>query len=416
MATTATSTAAPVAAPAGRPGRGRPAPARVVRAGEVLDLVRRGQATTISGLSSAMGMARSTVTERVEALVSLGMLRESDDLAGGRGRPATTYRFDPSAGVVLGAQIGMSGMRVAVGDLAGDILATRSVDVAIGRGPETVLRLLEGELDLAMAEVGRTRADVMGVGVGVPGRIELETASDVGTGTSRPWLDYPLEDRLARAFGVPVVLDRGVALLTIAEHRAVYPDAAVVLGVKVGTVVECGVVVGGRVVGGGSGLAGEIGHTAVAGHDVRCVCGNQGCLNAVAGGAALVSALQAQGLEVSSARDVAALALRGVVPAAQAVRESGRLVGEVVAGAVNLLNPDVVVVWGYLADAGDQLFAGLRESLYRLGVPAATQHVRVEPATLGDDAGIRGAVTTAVEEVLLPHRVDAHVLRALTAR
>lgn len=390
-------------------------PARLVRAGEVLDLVRRGQATTISELSVAMGMARSTVSERVDALVALGLLRAHADVVAGRGRPATAYAFHPGAGVVLGAQVGMSGMRVAVGDLAGDILATRSADVAIGQGPQTVLQLLEEELDLAMAEVSRTRSDVLGVGVGVPGRIELETTADLGAGTSRPWVDYPLEQHLATTYGVPVLLDRGVALLTTAEHRAVYPDASVVLGVKVGTVVECGVVVGGRVVGGGSGLAGEIGHTAVAGHDVLCVCGNRGCLNAVAGGAALVRALTEQGLQVSSAREVAQLALRGVVPAAQAVRESGRLVGEVLAGAINLLNPDVVVVWGYLADAGDQLFAGLRESLYRYGVPAATQHVRVEPARLGDDAGIRGAVTTVVEEVLLPHHVDRYVLKALSA-
>lgn len=391
----------------------RAGPARLVRAGEVLDLVRRGQATTISELSAAMGMARSTVGERVDALVGLDLLRPGGEVATGRGRPAAALAFNPGAGVVLGAQLGMSGMRVGVSDLAGEILATRSTDIAIGQGPQDVLTLLEHELDAVTVEVGRTRAEVFGIGVGVPGRIELETAPDVGAGTSRPWLDYPIGQRLTDTFGVPVQLDRAVTLLTMAEHRAVYPDASVLLGVKVGTVIECGLVIAGRAVAGGSGHAGEIGHTRVAGQDVLCVCGNRGCLTAVAGGAALARSLSEQGLQVTSAREVAQLALRGVAPAAQAVRGSGRQIGEVLAGAINLLNPDVVVVWGYLADAGDQLFAGIRESLYRLGVPAATQHVRVEPARLGDDAGIRGALTAAVEEALLPHHVDHYVLGAL---
>ncbi len=403
-------TAERVLAGAAAAGTRSPGPARVARAGEVLDLVRRGTATTTSELAAAMGLARSTVAERVELLVDRGLLVAQDELVTRRGRPPTVLAFNPRAGVVLTAQLGMSGARVGVADLGGDLLATRAVDVEIGVGPDDVLALLEREFGRALEQAGETREQVFGIGVGLPGRVELETAPGVGTSATRPWRRYPIDERLAAAFGVPVVVGRGVSLLALAEHRAFWPSSTVLLGVKVGSVVECGIVVDGRIVAGGDNLAGEIGHTPVAGSDALCACGNRGCLNAVAGGSALARYLAAQGHHAESARDVARLAQDGVVLAGQTVREAGRHIGEVLAGAVNLLNPDVITVWGYLADAGDQLFAGMRETIYRSGVPAATHHVRLEHARLGDDAGIRGAAITVIEEVLRPESVDQYVL------
>jgi predicted NBD/HSP70 family sugar kinase len=385
------------------------APARVARAGEALQLVRRGTAVTISELAAQMRVARSTVNERVDLLLELGLLMSQGEVVAGRGRPAMTLRFRGDSGVVLAAQLGMSGIRVGVSDLAGQILATRSADVEIGRGPEEVLSLLEAEFDSALEEASRSRREVFGIGLGIPGRIELETAPDVGVG-SKPWHEQVVEERLAATFGVPTVVGRGIGLLSMAEYHEVYPHAEVLLGVKVGTVIECGVVIGGRVIAGGDGLAGEIGHTPASDTEALCACGNRGCLNAVAGGAALAQTLSAQGYDVDSAREVARLAQEGVVTAGQAVRESGRRIGEVLAGAVNLLNPNVIVVWGYLADAGDQLFAGLRESLYRVGVPASTQNLVLARARLGDDAGIRGAITVALEEVLTPTAIDRYIL------
>lgn len=393
-----------------------PAPVRAARTGELLQLVRRGQASTITELANLMQIARSTVNERVDLLLDLGLLStEGEMISGrGRGRPATALRFRGDSGVVLAAQLGMSGLRVGVSDLLGQFLGIRSADIEIGMGPAEVLARLEVEFDRALAEAGRTRAEVFGIGLGIPGRIELETAPGVGVG-SQSWQEQVIEDQLLAAFGVPTIVGRGTSLLSMAEHHEYYPEADVLIGVKVGTVIECGVVIDGRIVAGSGGLAGEIGHTPVAGSDALCVCGNRGCLNAVASGAALAHALGAQGYAVESARQVAQLAQEGVVAAGAAVRESGRHIGEVLAGAVNLLNPDAIVIWGYLADAGDQLFAGIRESLYRVGVPAATQKLVLGPARLGDDAGIRGASIVALEEVLTPARIDHYVLQRLGA-
>ena len=385
---------------------------RLSRAGEVLELVRTGRASTITELATAMNVARSTVTERVEALTDRGLLSSRGEIASGRGRPATVLAFNPAAGVVLSAQIGMSGLRVGAYDLAGAPLAAEeSTDIPVTAGPDRVLAALVTALDAQLVAAGRARADVLGLGIGVPGRIELETAREGGSAAARPWIDFPVAERLGEIYDVPVSVGRGMGLLAMAEQRAFHPDASVLLGLKVGTVVECGVVIDGKIVDGGSGLAGEIGHTPVPGADAVCVCGNTGCLNAVAGGGAIAERLRLLGHEVDSARGVAQLAQQGVVEAGRQVREAGRHIGAVLAGTVNLLNPDVIVVWGYLADSGDQLFAGLQESLYRMGVPAATRHVTIEYTRLGADAGVRGAAVSTTEDVLSAAHIDLLLTR-----
>jgi glucokinase len=308
----------------------------------------------------------------------------------------------------------MSGTRVGVTDLGGDILTSRTFDVDLAAGPDTVLPRMEAEFAAALERAGGGAEQVFGVGVGVPGAVEL--AAVTGAAAAHPWTDQPIASRLRGLYGVPITVDVDVNLLAVAEHRSNWPDAHVLLALKVGTAIGCGLVIDGRVVQGSSGLAGEIGHIRVGMSDARCVCGRRGCLSAVASGAAIVQQLRGQGIAVDSARDVAALAQAGLPAAADAIRTAGQHIGEVLAAAINLLNPDVIVVWGYLADGGEHLFDGIRDSVQHSGIPEAIRHVRLERSALGDDAGITGAAATVIEHSLMPSRIDDYLLRAQPTR
>lgn len=384
--------------------------ARIARTGEVLDLVRRGEAATTSQLAQAMGLARSTVAERVDLLLAQELLVTTEGPAPRRGRPPMALAFNAQAGLALTAQLGMSAIRVAATDLDGKVLWSRTVDLDIGHGPDAVLSRVEREFTLALADLGRSHDRVHGVGIGVPGIVELTTAQPTANGSARPWIDYPIAERLAESFPGPVFVEKDVNLLAFGEHRASWPDAEVYLFVKVGTVIGCGVVVGKQVARGATGLAGEIGHTHVPGATSVCVCGNTGCLNAVASGGALARSLAELGHPTVTARDVATVAGEGVVEAGHAVRDAGREIGKALAGAINLLNPKAITLWGYLADAGDHLFAGVHESVYRYAVHAATRDLHIEKSRLGMDAGTRGAAMMVVERTLLPAAVDRHIL------
>lgn len=387
------------------------APIRVARSGEALALVRSGAATTIADLARGMKVARSTAAERVELLVQAGLLVTSGESVRDRGRPSTTFAFNPRAGLTLTAQIGVSGLRVAVTDLAGEVLVSRTIDVDLKEGPEKILGLLETEFSELLVECDETGSRVWGVGIGIPGLIELTSADARGSGPE--WVDYPVQAHMTGAMGVPTHVEDDVNLLALGEHRTHWPDVESFICVKVGTVIGCGIVVAGSILRGRNGVVGEIGHTRVGVDMTQCLCGNLGCLTAVGSGGALAAELRQDGVDVGSAREVAALARGGHMQAGLAVRSSGRAIGEVLAGAINLLCPEVITVWGYLADAPEYLIPGIHESIHRRALPAATRGLQIEKARLGDDAGIRGAAIMVIEAALRPDAVDVRILAGL---
>lgn len=390
-----------------RAARTPPAP-RVEGSGEVLALIRDGRARTIGELATAMDMARSTVAQRVDHLLAADLVLPRAgagvDLPAGRGRPPSLLSFNPDSGVVLVAQVGMTGARVAATDLDGTVLAERFDPFPITAGPDAVTSDLRKRLVAILVAAGRPRSDVRGVGIGVPSAIELTTTSAVGTSTTNSWDGYSITDRLHDDFGVPAFVDNDVNLLALGEQRSRWPDTEVVICVKAGSVIGCGTVVRGEIVAGAQGVAGGLGHLPVPGNATRCSCGNIGCLDAVASGRVLAAALRDAGLDVGDARGVAVLARAGIPQAAQAVRDAGRAIGEVLAHAVNLLNPGVIAVWGYLAEAEDPLLAGIRETVYQRSLPAATASVQLVRAQLGD--GLAGAAMMVLSRVLAPAAID----------
>jgi predicted NBD/HSP70 family sugar kinase len=213
----------------------------------------------------------------------------------------------------------------------------------------------------------------------------------------------------ARYPGVPVLVDNDVNVMAIGEYWTSWRhDVDDLLFVKIATGIGCGIVSRGALHRGADGTAGDLGHVQVpdAG-DALCRCGNRGCVEAVASGGALARRLTAAGIDAHDSRDVVALVRAGNVEASTLVRQAGRLVGEVLAGAVNFFNPAVIVLGGDLAHAHEQFFAGVREIVYRRSTALATQHLQVARSRLDDRAGVIGCAVTVIEEVLSPAAIDA---------
>jgi len=223
------------------------------------------------------------------------------------------------------------------------------------------------------------------------------------------WDGVDVAAPLRQAFGdVPVLVDNDVNLMAVGEYwSAWHPTVQDLLFVKVGTGIGSGVVAGGRLQRGAQGTAGDLGHVRLPGSDdALCRCGGTGCLEAVAGGRALALALSTPERPVRSTREVVEAVRRGDRDATAAVRVAGRRLGEVLAGAVNLLNPAVVVVGGDLAGAAEPLLAGVREVLYERCPPLATRHLRIERSRLDSRDGTTGAARVVIEHVLSPVAVD----------
>lgn len=379
-------------------------------AGALLAILRNGQARTRTELMQLTGLARSTVTQRLDALLDHQWIVPAGDAISRGGRPAVAFAFNAGARIVLAADLGATHARLAVTDLTTQVLAERSQDMAITEGPERVLEWLVQEFESLLKEAGHALADVCGVGVGLPGPVEHSTGQPVNPPIMPGWDGFDVPGWLEPRLGAPVLVDNDVNIMALGEHWAVSPEVEHLLFVKIATGIGCGVITEHRLHRGAQGAAGDIGHIQVTTDPDRvCRCGNIGCLEAVAGGSAIAEQLRALGEDTAESRDVVALVRTGNPAAIQMIRQAGRDIGDVLASLVNFFNPGEIVIGGDLSDAGEHLLAGVRELVYSRSLPLATQRLTIRVRQLGDRAGVIGASVMVIEHVLSPNAVDRAV-------
>ncbi|WP_328440759.1 ROK family protein [Streptomyces sp. NBC_00444] len=386
-------------------------------AGELLELVRSGRATTRGALQQVTGLSRATVGQRLDRLFRAGWLREG---AGGRvesplgGRPSITLEFDDEHAVVLAADLDTRHARAAVLSLTGEILAEHSGTLVVEDGPDAVLGDLGHWFAELLEKAGHRADEVCGIGLAVPGPVDRDTGRVVQPPIMPGWDGYDIRGRLARAFTehtgaapVPVLVDNDANLMAYGEQRTSHPDCSAFVLVKVSTGIGAGVVVDGSVYRGIDGGAGDLGHIRV-GAEALCRCGSYGCLAAVASGGAVARRLAQTGVPAASGSDVRDLLAAGHPEAAALAREAGRAVGDVLATVVTLLNPGVLMIAGDLA--GTPFLTGVRELLYQRALPRSTAHLEVVTSRLGERAGLVGAGALVVEYLYAPERVEERLL------
>ena len=380
-------------------------------AGELLELVRTGRAVTRSQLRALTGLSRTAVTARVSLLTAGGLLLIGEELASTGGRPPGALVFNKDAGVVLAVAIGRSRSQLAVLDLDGQEVASDSRDHEVGVGPDELLPSVAERLRGLLAGV---EPPVLGIGLSLPGTLDPVRGLSIGSPVMSGWDGVELAPYFASVADAPLFVanDADVLAGSVLLAGAGQLDDALV--VKASTGLGLGIIADGRVLSGHLGAAGEIGHTTVdAAGDLPCRCGATGCLETIAGGWALVARMEAEGEHpgqpVEHVRDLVALALQGDSFARGLLRDSGRELGEVLAVAINLLNPAAVVIGGDMAAAFDFYVAGVRESVYRRSAPLATRDLQFVPAAHGDRAGVVGCGALALDHVLAPVAVDARL-------
>ncbi|WP_344597189.1 ROK family protein [Actinomadura vinacea] len=380
-----------------------------VGAGALLTILRDGQARTRAELVQLTGLARSTVSQRLDALMHHRWVVATEDAISSGGRPAAAFAFNESVRVVLAADLGATHARLALIDLGMTVLEERAFELPIDQGPEATLGWLVTAFQDMLAQTGRDPAQVCGVGVGLPGPVEHTSGQPVNPPIMPGWDGFPVPEWLGERLGAPVLADNDVNIMALGEHWAARPEVDHMIFIKIGTGIGCGIVSDRRLHRGAQGAAGDVGHIRLAGSDVLCRCGNVGCVEAVAGGAAMAAALRAEGIEARGSRDVVALMRAGNTRAAQLIRQAGREVGGVMASIVNFFNPSVIIIGGDIAEAGEHVLAGVREVIYSRSLPLATQHLSIRASELGDRAGVIGAAVMVVEHVLAPDTIDRTV-------
>ncbi len=381
----------------------------------VLDEIRLGHSRSRSELVARTGLGRAIVAQRVGELLDRGLVTEGEVGPSTGGRPPRQLTFRADAGHVLVADLGATSIDVAMTGLDGRILGHHDEPAQIEAGPERCLDRVDALFESLLTTAQHIPGRLWGIGIGVPGPVEFGSGRPISPPIMPGWDGYPIRERFAARYGAPVWVDNDVNLLALGEWRsgvAAGHDNVVV--VKVGTGIGAGIISDGHLHRGAQGSAGDVGHIQVVDDlDVVCRCGNLGCLEALAGGAALARAGAAAAEEGRSprlrtaldqhgtvtAQDVARAASYGDPVAMALLQAAGRRIGSMLASVVNFFNPSLVVIGGGVANSPDQFLASIRETVYRRSLPLATRDLLIQRSSLGGLAGVIGASSMAVDQL-----------------
>jgi predicted NBD/HSP70 family sugar kinase len=359
-------------------------------------------------LSQLTGLSAATVSNVTAELGEERLITEAGQVESDGGRPRVLLRVDPAYGHVAGVDIGETGVKVELFDLAMNRLATVEHPLPAAPDPATAVEQVTSGLREVFASAGIDDSAVLGVGIGVPGTVEqgervLVHAPTVG------WDAVPLVSLLQDAgVTLPLFVDNGAKTQGQAEMwfgagRGARHAVIALIGSGVGAAV----VTDGTTYRGSTSSAGEWGHTTIAygGHDCRC--GARGCLEAYIGaGGVLARYRRARGKDVPGEDEQAQFAaLLEAAPrsktAARVLEDTAGYLGAGIANLINLFNPERIVIGGWAGLAlGEQLLPRIREAAGEHALRHPFSQTSIRLGSLGLDAVATGAATLPVADLL----------------
>jgi glucokinase-like ROK family protein len=332
--------------------------------------------------------------------------------AGGR-RP-TLLRLNERSSFAIGCDVGVTHITSVLADLHGRVIERCWVSTDPRDDAATTLRHIHDSIQEVIGKAGLPMGSILGIGLSVPGLIDLANGVSVLAPNLPNWRQVPVVKLVEEAFGAPVFIINDAWALALGEHwfgagRGHRDLVAVNIGIGIGA----GIILDGRLYQGGIGGCGEIGHVTVNENGPRCPCGSNGCLELMASGPAIsaravqaISSAVPTALETLadgyplkvSAQSVAEAAKQGDKVATEILADAGRYVGIGVAMVVNLLSPGMVILGGGVARSGAAFFEAVRSTVDRRAYTTIVNKPEIVLSELEDDASVLGAAALVLEK------------------
>jgi predicted NBD/HSP70 family sugar kinase len=380
---------------------GTPRLLRAINERALLDHLRRGGATSRAQLARDTGLSKPTVSQALANLERAGLVRIAGEVRQKHGRQAILYEPDPTAGYVVGLDVGRSWLRCAVADLAGTIVGRRDVRNR-ARSAATLVRSLTELAHDVVAAAGIGWSEVVHTLIGSPGVFDPGLRRVLFAPNLPGWGQTGLVEAMRAALGPFVTVDNDANLAALGE-RSFGPHAGLETFVFliVGTGVGMGVVVDGRLYRGAHGAAGEIAFlplgadgTPGAPSETGPEVSRRGLLEEAAAADGVVRTARALGMEhAASARAIFAAARAGDPVARSVVDLEGRRLGMLVAAVAAIVDPELVILGGGIGRNLDLLAGPLMERLQQL----SPLRPRIAASGLGEDAVLMGAIATGLD-------------------
>jgi glucokinase-like ROK family protein len=383
----------------------------------VVSAIRKLGPLSRTDLARETGYSRAKITSIVGGLIEGSVLEELGEGESQGGRRPRLLDFGLGLAYVAGIDIGVTSLDLALADLRGRILERHSEAADVNNGPDAVLSRANTLLVELLGRRGVLPGQLYAVGIGVPAPVEFSTGLILGP-PMPDWEAYPVRHFINQTFpAAEVVADNDANIMALGEMDATAKGVDSFIFIKVGTGIGAGIICNGEIYRGNSGCAGEVGHICVDRDGPVCPrCGNVGCLEAMAAGPAIArrameaaqmgrSRILANQMEAGdnslTAEDVGAAAIAGDRVSIEIIQDSGRLIGEALAGIVSFFNPGLILIGGGVSNIRPQLLSSIRQAVLRRSHPRSTENLHIEYSGLGSEAGVTGAISLALERVFV---------------
>lgn len=368
--------------------------ARALNRRLILNLLRQEGAKSRAELAVLTGLSPATVTFVVADLIEEGIVIEGAASRGATGRRPIPLEINYAGGFAVGLKFMVGRIGCVLTDLSTTPIASMTVPVA-DESPQAYVAASADAVKQLLRHAKRASAKVMGIGVAMPGII------DIATGTCRRshrfnWDNVAFASMLAERVRIPVWLDDDTNAFALAQQLfGLGRQHRTVGALAIGAGISCAVVVGGTVHHGSAGAAGKLGHCMHDRNGPLCECGRRGCLQAMYSETAIVQRWQGRRRNKLNRSDMLKAIEAGDNEAVVILQEAGQAIGRHLAEFCNVVDPELIVVGGEAVAFGDHLLNPLRDSL--------AEHVlTTAPPVLPDwqpDSWERGAAALATQQL-----------------
>lgn len=379
---------------------------------QVIKLLRtRGQVTR-PDLVRITGLSRPTVDKIVEFFKKERIISETGiRYASSRsGRRPVVLSLDSSSKVIVGVDFECPRMEVILSDLSSSIIELRECDYAESETPQRIVSDVIRHIREMIATSGRSISDLLGIGVALPGVLDVRSGVSLNIERMKNWNDVPVARLLAEALGVPAFIDNDVNLMALAERTLGTRDISdnfIYVAERQG--IGAGIIMGGQIYRGNFGNSGFLGHTSIDPNGRRCRCGNFGCLELYAGETAMVQKYKERlgsvekpnvsRFQTIGASTIYAAAAAGDPSATAVLEEVGNMLGVGIANTICILDINQIVLGGTAFKAGDDFYKAVRDSVIRRLEPAFRTDMEMGFSTVNEHAATLGATLLVLEDI-----------------
>lgn len=371
-------------------------------------LKHHGHLTQVE-LAGSTGLSPATVSNIVKELAAQGVLNTS--VTSRSGRRATEVTLARRLGLVAGLHFSSRHLRVAISDVGRTVVAENHTPLALDHRHDRELDRATLLLSDMLDSLNVGFSDLLAVGIALPAPVDIRTGMIATPGLLRGWENVPVAEVMANRIStslehpLPVFVDNEANLGGLAEVRSgAARGTRGAVYIRVGHGISAGLIINGAIYHGVTGKAGQIGHVTIDENGPICRCGSRGCLDTLAGGPALLELFR-DDPGMQRIRDLLVRADSGDASARRVIADAGRHIGIAAASLCNLFDPELLVIGGELAQAGEILLAPMRHALERSALAGTAGVPEIVQGELGERAELLGALALAIENVGLEAEV-----------